>query len=99
MAEYTMEEIEEAKNHNKPGLPVKMLPDASVCNQCISEALEYDIVNDCEACKNVRYRYGYLMDIKHGFLTTTGVVLFEDGEIASVPIHRLRGIDVPKISK
>ena len=94
-----MTAIDYAKNHNMPGLPVKILPDASVCNRCVTEAVECDIDTDCETCKNVRYRYGYLIDIKHGFLSTTSVVLFEDGEIASVPINRLHGIDVPKIPK
>lgn len=84
------------------GIPVKVLPDIGICNHCAAyqmdngESLD-DL--DCEKCNNKQFRYGYLKDIKRQFLTNYGVIIFENGEIAMIPLGRVVVINVPKIEK
>ena len=79
--------------------PVKMLPDMMHCYQCMDYNMGHEEDLDCEKCKSVRYRYGYLQKVERKLLSDYGVVIFEDGEIATVPLCRLEVLGVPKVER
>ena len=91
--------IEGSFEKNPYGIPVKLLPDMMKCYQCMDYHMEHEDDLDCEACKERQYRYGYLKEVEHKMLSTYGLVVFEDGEIASVPLRRLSAINVPKVER
>lgn len=92
---------ERPKLEGKPiyDTPVKMLPDMMTCYQCMDYNMGHEEDLDCEACKSSKYRYGYLQKVERKLLSDYGVVIFEDGEIATVPLHRLEVIGVPKVER
>lgn len=81
------------------GIPVKVLPDMITCYQCMDYNMGQEDDMDCEVCKESGYRYGYLNKTEHRLLSSYGLVIFEDGKIARVPLHRIRAIDVPKVKR
>lgn len=90
--EYVLEE-------SPMGIPVKVLPDMMKCYQCMDYHLDDEEDVDCEACNKNGYRYGYLKKTEHKLLSSYGLVIFEDGEIAKIPLKRIRAIGVPKVQK
>ena len=91
--------IEESLDENTFGIPVKVLPDMMKCYQCMDYHLDDEEDVDCEACNKNGYRYGYLKKTEHKLLSSYGLVIFEDGEIAKIPLKRIRAIDVPKVKR
>lgn len=66
----------------------KVMPDHSICSQCLAISDMSDIIPDCKACKLNTGTYE-LLQIGTGFWSGDYAMVQKDGKITKVALHRV----------
>ena len=66
----------------------KVMPDHSICSQCLAISDMSDIIPDCKACKLNTGTYE-LLQIGTGFWSGDYEMVQKDGTITKVALHRV----------